>query len=325
VTLSWRAGREAAEHNVTLSTDEQAVTDGTAPAVTVAEASYSPSEALILENTYYWSVAEVNNAEIPSIWQDGIWSFSTQKYVVVDDFESYNDIDPPNPDSHTIFGSWSDGFEDATNGALVGYDPPQPSYTETTIVNSGNQSMPLVYHNTGSATYSETNLSFASEDWTRAGIKTLVLFFHGTLGNSGQMYAKVNGYKVNYDGDAADIARPIWKQWNIDLTSFDVDLQNVTTIGIGIDDSGASGKLYVDDIRLYRNAPAVSSETIWIEAEAADSITAPMQIFSAIPGASGGQYIEVESGNNSTSEPPAQGIASYNFTVGGEFTRSIVE
>jgi hypothetical protein len=31
VTLSWRAGRETAEHNVYLSTDEQAVIDGTAP------------------------------------------------------------------------------------------------------------------------------------------------------------------------------------------------------------------------------------------------------------------------------------------------------
>jgi hypothetical protein len=50
-------------------------------------------------------------------------------------------------------------------------------------------------------------------------------------------------------------------------------------------------------IWLYREAPAAPSEKIWIEAEAADSITAPMQIFSAIGGASGGQYIAVESGD----------------------------
>ncbi|MHC4501117.1 MAG: discoidin domain-containing protein [Planctomycetota bacterium] len=35
VTLGWRAGREAATHNVSLSTDEQAVVEGTAPAVSV--------------------------------------------------------------------------------------------------------------------------------------------------------------------------------------------------------------------------------------------------------------------------------------------------
>ncbi|MHC4542220.1 MAG: hypothetical protein ACYS74_20945 [Planctomycetota bacterium] len=34
-TFAWRAGREAATHNVSLSTDEQAVIDGTVPAVSV--------------------------------------------------------------------------------------------------------------------------------------------------------------------------------------------------------------------------------------------------------------------------------------------------
>jgi len=30
----------------------------------------------------------------------------------------------------------------------------------------------------------------------RAGIKTLTLFIHGTPGNTGQLYVKVNGLKV---------------------------------------------------------------------------------------------------------------------------------
>jgi hypothetical protein len=34
-----------------------------------------------------------------------------------------------------------------------------------------------------------------------------------------------------------------------------VNLQNVTKLSIGIDGNGASGKLYFDDIRLYRLAP----------------------------------------------------------------------
>ena len=314
VTLGWRAGREAVEHNVYLSTDEQAVIDGTASVVIVTDTSYSPSESLILENTYYWRVDEVNNAETPAIWQDGIWSFSTQKYLVVDDFESYNDLNPDDPESNRIFLKWIGGDDQPANGSQVGKDT--FPFAEETIVNSGDQSMPLFYNNSGGATYSEAELSLESEDWTRAGIRTLVLYFHGTLGNAGQMYVKINGYKVPYPGDAADIARPIWQQWNIDLASLNVDLQNVTTLGIGIDNNGANGTLYVDDIRLYREAPAVPSETIWIEAEAADSITPPMQIFSAIPGASGGQYIEVESGNNSTSGP-TNGVASYNITIGG--------
>jgi hypothetical protein len=83
----------------------------------------------------------------------------------------------------------------------------------------------------------------------------LVLYFHGTDGNTGQLYVKVNGSKVVYDGDAGDIAKPQWKQWSIDLAPLGVDLQNVTKLSIGIDGSGTSGKLYVDDIRLYQQAP----------------------------------------------------------------------
>ena len=40
VTLSWRAGREAASHKVYLSDDQQAVIEGTAPAATVTEPTY---------------------------------------------------------------------------------------------------------------------------------------------------------------------------------------------------------------------------------------------------------------------------------------------
>ncbi|HUV67577.1 MAG TPA: discoidin domain-containing protein, partial [Sedimentisphaerales bacterium] len=91
VTLNWRAGREATKHNVYLSTDEQAMIDGTAPVVTVTSPTYATS--LDLASTYYWRVDEVNEAETPSTWQGDVWSLSTQEYLVVDDFESYNDIE----------------------------------------------------------------------------------------------------------------------------------------------------------------------------------------------------------------------------------------
>jgi hypothetical protein len=89
------------------------------------------------------------------------------------------------------------------------------------------------------------------QDWTKAGIATLVLYFHGVEGNTGQLYAKINGSKVVYNGDAGDIAKAEWKQWNIDLASLGVNLQSIAKLAIGIDGNGASGKLYVDDIRLY--------------------------------------------------------------------------
>jgi hypothetical protein len=63
------------------------------------------------------------------------------------------------------------------------------------------------------------------------------------------LYVKVNGSKVVYDGDASNLALAGWQAWNINLASFGVDLQSVTTMAIGVDGSGA-GTLYFDDFSL---------------------------------------------------------------------------
>jgi len=333
VILGFRAGREADKHDVYLSTDEQAVTDGNAPVTTVTTTSYGPL-SLDLGATYYWKVNEVNMTESPAMWESDLWSFTTLEYLIVDDFEDYNDYPPDE-----IWSAWIDGYDNPINGSTVGYPNPSWSdgehYVETTIVHGGDQSMPFFYDNTGAAAYSEGELTFAvPQDWTKAGIQTLVLYFYGTGGNTGQLYVKVNGYKVVYDGDAADIAKPRWKQWSIDLASFGVNLQNVTTLTIGIDGNGAGGTLYFDDIRLYRLAPETPLE-IWFEAEAADSITEPMKVYPAagvdpvnVAGGkgepSGGLYIGTTSdvpGNNDA--PGTQDIATYTFTVPSAGTYAI--
>ena len=247
-TLAWRAGREAATHKVYLGTDRQAVVDGNAPAVGMTDASYS--SALDLGQTYYWRIDEVNEVETPPTWQGDVWDFTTQQFIVVEDFESYNDLNPDQAGSNTIFDAWIDGFlTPTTNGALVGNE--LPPYAEQTIVHGGKQSMPLLYSNTSGATYSEGERTFSvPQDWSKHGVRTLGLWFDGTVTNTGTLYAKVNGSKVVYDGDAADLRRG-WQAWNIELTSFGVDLQSVKTLGIGIDGNGAGGTLHVDDIRLY--------------------------------------------------------------------------
>jgi hypothetical protein len=253
VVLGWRAGREAVTHDVYVSADEQSVIDSTAPVTTVTETSYGPL-ALDLSTTHYWRVDEANEAETPSTWESTIWSFTTTDHLIVDDFESYNDIDPDDPESNRIFNVWIDGYEVPTNGSLVGHE--SAPFCEQTIVHGGSQSMPFFYNNTGGAAYSEAELTLSSPQvWTVAGATTLVLYFHGAEGNTGQLYVKVNGSKVVYDGDAADVAKPEWNQWSIDLASLGVDLQNVTKLAIGIDGNGTSGTLYVDDIRLYALAP----------------------------------------------------------------------
>jgi hypothetical protein len=208
VVLGWKAGREAVTHNVYVGTDPNALI----LAGPVTEPAFDTvSLDLALSQTYHWRVDEVNDAETTTTWQGDIWNFTTVEYLVVEDFESYNDIDPPDPESHTIFGSWSDGYLTPTeNGALVGYEPAQPpsqpSYMEHTIVYDGDQSMPFFYNNT-IASYSEASVNTddlaIGRDWTKHGIKALTLMFIGDLGNAAQqMYVKINDFKVTYDGDA---------------------------------------------------------------------------------------------------------------------------
>jgi hypothetical protein len=321
VALSWRAGREAAQHDVYISADEQAVIDGTAPVTTVSLAQHGPL-SVDLAQTYYWKVNEVNTSETPTTWEGDVWNFATREFLVVDDFESYNDLDPADPESRRIFNIWKDGYDVPTNGALVGYD--NPPFCEQTIVHGGKQSMPLSYDNTGTAAYSEAELPLSpAQDWTKHGITALVLWFYGDPGNASadQMYVKLNGVKVPYPGDVADISKPIWKQWNIDLAVLGIDLSNVTQLSIGFERtgvSGGSGTVFIDDILLYRLAPSVVTEEIWLEAESAKTIGASWRMYDD-PGASGGRYIGSDDGDgDDNSDPPgAQWFATYDFAVAG--------
>jgi len=254
VTLSWRAGREAASHNLYFSADEQAVIDETISAVSIpADSSYANYNTgpLELSQSYYWKVNEVNEAETPTTWQGDVWNFSAQEYLVVDDIEDYNDYEPDR-----VFDTWVDGWGVPANGSQVGSDA--PPFAEQTIVHSGRQSMPLSYDNS-TASYSEATANVANlpigRDWTKYGIQTLVLYFHGDPNNSvEQLYVKVNGSKVVYDGDAANLTQTAWQPWNIGLASFGVNLSNVTELSVGLERSrvtGGKGVVYIDDIRLY--------------------------------------------------------------------------
>ena len=249
-TLTWRAGREAAQHDIYFSDDVQAVTDGTAQSETIPEESYSlASLGLQLEQTYYWRVDEVNDAEDPSVWEGDLWSFTTNAYLVVDDFEGYTD-----DEGSRIYEAWIDGLDMDDNGSQVGYDT--GPFAERTIVHGDKQSMPLIYDNTGGITYAEAERAFApAQDWTQAGIGTLTLYFYGDPGNAaGQIYVKINGTKVAYEGAAEDVTVAAWTPWNIDLASTGADLSNVSALSIGLDATG-SGTVFIDDVRLYRIAP----------------------------------------------------------------------
>jgi F5/8 type C domain len=230
--LSWRAGREAVSHEVYYGTDAEAL----ALADTVSVNSYTLG-ALNLGTTYYWKIDEVNEADAVTTWAGGVWSFTTQEFLVVDDFESYNDED------NVIYETWIDGWVNET-GSTVGYL--SAPFAERTIVNSGSQSMPLSYDNAG-VTTAEAELDLG-QNWTTNGVKSLSLYFYGAPDNTGQLYVKVNGTKVAYDGD---ITTEAWQPFTIDLSTVGGNLSNVSSLTIGVEGAGASGVVYVDDIRLY--------------------------------------------------------------------------
>ena len=255
VELRWRAGRQAEVHDVYLGGDPANLP--LADTVTGSPyAAYDTSALdLQLEQTYYW---QVNELEVPGAWEGDISAFSTREFLVVDDFESYSN-DPAT--FSRVFQTWIDGAgytfpaEVAGNGtgSYIGHDPQFGDIMEKVIVHGGVQSAPIYYGNDGK-TVSEVDRTFAEpQDWTRAGIKTLALAFHGTSGNTGQLFIKINNIRVDYDLDAADIAIAAWQAWNIDLSTVPANLQNVTKLTIGVDGGGA-GLFYIDDIRLYAKA-----------------------------------------------------------------------
>jgi hypothetical protein len=120
--------------------------------------------------------------------------------------------------------------------------------------------MPLFYDN-DTAPVSEATYSLAGEDWTASGIKSLSLYFYGDPENTGQLYLKINGTKVPYEGDPADISEPLWQPWNVDLSTVSTNLSNVRDLTIGVEGAGASGVLYIDDIRLYPKEPQFVTPT----------------------------------------------------------------
>ncbi|MBL7187737.1 MAG: hypothetical protein ISS70_15550 [Phycisphaerae bacterium] len=261
ITPTWRPSETASSHQVYFGTDAEAVKNATA-----ASPEYKGSKALGAETldpgklawqtTYYWRVDEVDNTNSPVAGK--VWSFTTGDFLLIEDFESYNDLNPDDPGSNRIFAAWIDGFGTTTNGALVGNDV--APFMELSTVHGGFQSLPYSYDNSLKTSEAMMTLAYP-RDWTEEGVTRLSLWFRGSTTNAAErMYVALNGNEVVYhdDPDAAQIGR--WTEWVTDLQVFasqGVDLTNVNTIAIGFGTKGSpaaggTGQMFFDDIRLQR-------------------------------------------------------------------------
>ncbi len=248
------------EHHVYIGTDFNDVSSATVPTATVTDANeYAPS--LDYDTTYYWRIDEISSLDPNGPAKGEVWSFTTANFIVVDDFEDYNDFEPD-----TVYFTWIDGWDDPANGSTSGYPNPifgiGEHYMETAIVHGGEQSMPLFYDN--SAGLSEVTRTL-NADWTQNDVVALTLFYHGDAGNTLEpMYVAVNGSAVVANDDPKAVLVNDWIQWNIPLQEFadqGVGLANVDTLSIGLGNKaapqagGGTGHVFFDDIRLYRSMP----------------------------------------------------------------------
>ncbi|UCE46686.1 MAG: LamG domain-containing protein, partial [Phycisphaerales bacterium] len=172
--LTWTAADNASSHELYFGTDADAVENATTASPeyigprALGAVSYDPG-GLEWASSYAWRVDEV----YPTGTIKGlVWTFATADFIVVDDFESYDDIDPlaGEPGVNRIFDKWIDGYGTLTNGAIVGN--PMPPYAEQTIVHGGSQSMNYAYDNAGKTSEATLTLVYP-RDWTEGGVTKL--------------------------------------------------------------------------------------------------------------------------------------------------------
>ncbi|RKY21916.1 MAG: hypothetical protein DRP62_07710 [Planctomycetota bacterium] len=228
-TLTWAPGdyvQEVNEHKVYFSDNFDDVNEANSAVLTVRDVNnYSPG-SLMIGQTYYWRVDEVNDAN-GDIWPGTVWQFTVDPYILVDDFEDYNDA--------TISNTWE-----------------PTSIVEELIGRNGSQSMGFYYSGSVTRTFD------SSQDWTQAGIKALTLYLYGKRGNTtGTLSVSLEDSdgdtspSINYP-DSNDLLNLSWSEWNINLDDFnvgDMDMDRVKKIKITV--SGGGGTLFIDDIRLY--------------------------------------------------------------------------
>jgi len=256
--LSWTPAATADSHDLYFGTDRAVVLNATTASPeykgnrTIGSESCDPG-VLELSSEYFWRVDAVYGTDpVKGL----VWNFATADFLLIDDFESYNDIEEDQPDSNRIYLTWIDGFGTTTNGAIAGnLDVPLMAPGRDSA-----QSMPVSYDNAGK-TSEVTKTLTSRKDWTEQGVTKLVVWFSGDSANAADRMFVALGNTIVYHPDDAATQDGGWNEWVIDLQGFadqGVDLTNVGSITIGFGTrnapvaTGGTGMVEIDDIRLIR-------------------------------------------------------------------------
>jgi hypothetical protein len=275
-TLSWTAADNAASNEVYFGKDKDAVrnADKSSPEYKGSKAlgneGYDPGK-LTWHAVYYWRIDEVDG--LGNTLKGPLWSFTTADFISIDDFEDYD------VGNNEVWWAWKDGlgyvahdnepaYPGNGTGSAVG-DETSPTYCEERIVHSGGKSMPVSYDNNkqGYTYYSQVELTLSyPRDWTEEGVGDLSIRFRGRSDNGAEpLYVAVSDSAGNpavvVHDDPAVAQIDTWTEWVIALQTFadqGINLTNVDRIAIGLGTRGnmtvpgGSGKMFFDDIRLYR-------------------------------------------------------------------------
>ena len=278
-SVSWKAGDQAAEHDVYFGTDAEAVGNADVSDATGVYrgrqpgTTYVPPEGLVWGQTYFWRVDEVGADG--TVAEGRVLTFTIADYLIVEDFESYTDDSPDR-----IFQTWLDGFGYtdpeivAGNGTGSTVGNTTAPFAERRIIYDGGQGMPMDYNNVIPPYYSETERTWTSpQNWTGQGVTTLTLhvtagpLMDPTLQGVDDLYMVVQDSSgrmaVMTYPDPNAVRQTEWLQWNIPLdvlTAAGVNTTAITKMIIGVGDRDnpmpdGAGRIYVDAIRLTKPEP----------------------------------------------------------------------
>ncbi|UCC23220.1 MAG: hypothetical protein JSW23_03975, partial [Planctomycetota bacterium] len=225
----------------------------------VSDANYNAG-MLDLLRTYYWRIDEKNGGG--TAIKGDVWSFTTGANFVLEDFDRY-------ATNTQLYDVWDDYWVNGTNAEIF-------LEKDANFTFDGN-SLLFLYDSRrttgkypGSVADADIADMLVGSDWTISGIRSLLVHFRGTAGNSttvnDRMWLELEDTSSNtgvvlYDGDMNNLAVEQWQEWNIDLAVYDacgVSLANVDKIHLGFAGdrigqsvAGGTGQVYFDEIELH--------------------------------------------------------------------------